>query len=97
LAKPLPPAHYYAFVSRGNHWPNCDVYDWTIRNALPILPIPLHAPDPDAALNLAEAFALAYHRARYDRQIDYTQSPPPPAFDREDAEWVAQTARTAVK
>jgi hypothetical protein len=97
LAKPLPPANYYGFVSRGNRWPNCDVYDWTVRDALPILPIPLHAPDADARLNLAEAFGLAYQRGRYDRQIKYHEPPPPPAFDTAAAEWVTQTARAAIK
>ena len=97
LAKPLPPADYYAFISRGNRWPNCEVYDWTVRDKLPIVPIPLHPPDADARLNLAEAFSLAYQRGRYDRQIKYDQPPPPPAFDSTDAEWVAQVSRAAAK
>jgi len=47
--EPLPPADYYAFVSRGNRRPKCEVYAWGVRWPLPSIPVPLKAPDPRCA------------------------------------------------
>jgi hypothetical protein len=68
----LPPGDYYAMVARAKRRPDCDVYAWTIRDRLPAIPIPLRAPDPDVALDLAGVFATAYDRGRYGRLIDYS-------------------------
>jgi hypothetical protein len=38
---PLPDGDYFAFVSRANKRPNCDVYAWELRQPLPTIPIPL--------------------------------------------------------
>ena len=97
LAKPLPKDHYYYLVSRADARPDCDVYHWNVRNRLPVLPVPLRAPDPDIHADLQHAFGEAFRRGRYDRMIKYQASPPPPSFDPADADWVAQTARAAVK
>jgi hypothetical protein len=94
LAKPLPPAHYYAFVSRADRRPDCQVYRWNVRHKLPSIPIPLRAPTPDASADLARAFEMAYQRGRYGRMIRYGEPPPPPAFSPDDAAWVDSLART---
>src|SRR5262245_54457973 len=47
MARPLPPGDCYAFVAREGRRPDCEVYAWTIRNPLPILPVPLLPPDAD--------------------------------------------------
>lgn len=92
LNKPLPPAHYYAFVSRSDRRPDCDVYHWSVRDSLPKIPIPLRPGTPNASADLAEAFAMAYKRGRYRRMVRYDQPPPPPNFNAIDLEWVARTA-----
>uniref|UniRef100_A0A0C1R9I2 DUF4058 family protein n=4 Tax=Nostocales TaxID=1161 RepID=A0A0C1R9I2_9CYAN len=51
-------------------------------------PIPLRNPDPNAVLNLQAALNAIYDEAGYDLSIDYTQAPPPPAFNGEDIEWI---------
>lgn len=71
LRPPLPMGDYYAFVSRFDRRPNCDVYAWSIRQTPPRIPIPLTAPDPDAPLDLAVAIAESYRRSYYDRTLDY--------------------------
>ena len=71
LRPPLPMGDYYAFVSRFDRRPNCDVYAWSIRQTPPRIPIPLKAPDPDAPLDLAVAIAESYRRSYYDRTLDY--------------------------
>ena len=97
FAQPLPPGHYYAFVSRSSRPGVTDAYPWTVRSRLPIIPIPLRQPDADVALSLAEPFSAAYERGRYARLVKYTTPPPPPGFAPEDAEWVAETARAATR
>jgi hypothetical protein len=95
--RPLPPGHYYAFVSRASR-PGCtDVFPWSVRSPLPALPIPLRPPDDDVLVSLADPFATAYERGRYWKLIDYMKAPPVPPFASDDAEWVAQTARAVVK
>lgn len=96
LDRPLPRGDYYAFLSHADRRPDCDVYPWTVRDTLPILPLPLLVPDHDIEIDLGRAFEVAYKRGQYDRLIRYDQSPPAPSFAGEDAEWVARTARGAI-
>jgi hypothetical protein len=93
MGRPLPPAHYYAFVSRSERRPDCDVYSWTVRDRLPKIPIPLLAPDPDVVVDLGQVFATAYQRGRYQRAVDYTAEPEL-LLAEEDLQWIkAQAAR----
>lgn len=71
MRRPLPPAHFYALVSRAERRPNSDVYGWTIRDGLPTIPIPLKAPDADLALDLAKVFRETYNRGQYQRRVKY--------------------------
>ncbi len=38
---------------------------------LPLLPVPLRAPDADVDVNLASVYRTAFSRGRYARSIDY--------------------------
>jgi hypothetical protein len=71
LGKPLPAAHYYYFLSRGDQRPDCQVYFWTVRQPLPRLPVPLRKPDADVLIDLGAVFTTAYDRGRFRRRIDY--------------------------
>ena len=93
LNRPLPPAHYYGLISRRDRRPKCEVYAWTIRDPLPVLPIPLLPPDPDVRVNLAMALPVAYERGCYERAVNYAEPPPPPALSAADVKWVAEFAR----
>lgn len=95
LVRKLPPGHYYFFVSRADRRPMCDVYAWTVRDRLPVVPVPLRSPDPDIKVNLAEVFRTTYERGRYGRMIDYARPAPVTRLDPEDAKWATETARTA--
>lgn len=88
----LPPGDYYALVLRGDRRRSCDVYAWTLRHALPAIPIPLLRPDPDVWLDLAAVFATTYERGRYARSLDYA-APPPVALDGEARRWATERAR----
>ena len=89
----LPSGDYYAFVSRSNRRPNCDVYAWSIRRELPAIPIPLSIPDPDVLLDLRAVFAQTYDGAPYGESINYS-APLDLPLASEDRAWAEQQART---
>ena len=90
---PLPTGDYYAFVSRSDRRPNCDVYAWSIRRELPAIPIPLSIPDPDVLLDLRAVFAQTYDGAPYGESINYS-APLDLPLDSDDLAWAEQQART---
>ena len=94
MAGPLPPGDCYAFVARAGLRPNCDVYAWSIRRGLPLIPIPLRRPDPDLMLDLAAVYATAHERGRYGRRLDYAKPLGLPLADA-DRSWVEQRLRPA--
>jgi hypothetical protein len=88
----LPPAHYYAFVTRASRRPRAaEVYAWTVRDPLPPIPIPLREPDPDVTIDLGEAYRLAFERGRYPRRLRYRA--PVPLLADADRAWAANCAR----
>lgn len=86
---PLPPADYYALVSRGDGNQQTHVYRWNVRQPLRQLPVPLLAPDPDIWFDLGAVFTMAYDRGRYARELDYTRPLGLPLSDA-DKQWVAE-------
>lgn len=67
----MPPGDYYAIVSRGHRRPRADVFAWTLRQALPTIPIPLKKDEPEVPLDLQAAFTTVYDRARYQLSLNY--------------------------
>jgi hypothetical protein len=88
----LPRGHYYAFVSRAERRFLSDTFNWTIRDPLPTIPIPLMAPDLDVPLDLASIVRSVYEWARYERSISY-QAPLGLPLDPKDREWAEAIAR----
>jgi len=86
---PLPAGDYYAIVSRGYRRPRAEVYAWTLRDPLPVIPVPLAKGEPDVPLDLKSAVDTVYDRARYDLSLDYTQALVPPLSE-EDRKWVEE-------
>jgi hypothetical protein len=70
--KPLPPADFYALVARSSQRPNAHVYAWSIRNRLPVIPIPLLGNDKDITVDLQKVSDRAYDSGTYERSIDYS-------------------------
>lgn len=86
---PLPPADYYAFVSRTQMRPNAEVFPWTLHHSLPTVPVPLSGDGPDIALDLALIFTALYDRAVYRVGLNY-QAPVEPPLSEADEEWLAE-------
>lgn len=63
----------------------------SLREPLPVIPIPLRPTDRDVSLNLQQIIDLVYDRGRYSK-LSY-QTDPEPAFSSEDAAWVNELLR----
>jgi len=88
VARPLPAAPYFIFLSRMQRRPQIEIWPLSLREPIVSVPVPLRHPDPPVVLNLGLAIADTYRRARYDLEIDYRESPPPPELLNEDAAWL---------
>lgn len=83
----LPPSHYVMMLLRAGTR-NTEAWTIQVRDALPVLPVPLAAPDPDVPLDLKAALDIIYERSMYQLSIDYRKDPPPPAFDEAEKVWM---------
>jgi hypothetical protein len=90
---PLPAGDFYAFVTRAESSDRCDVYPWSVRQALPTIHVPLRPADPDVLLDLAEVLARTYEVGRYDRLLRHGQPVELP-LSPSDAVWVRERAST---
>ena len=94
LEYPLPDeAHYVVMLTRGDK-SKTEVWAMTVRDKLPIVPIPLKKPDPDVRLDIAAAFHEVYDRSRYELSVRYDAVPPIPAFQDEDLKWLQGVLKT---
>ena len=83
-----PPGDYSVLVSRAGRRPVAEFWPIRLRDRLPIVPIPLKAPDPDGRVDLQAILHQAYDRPAYEDFI-YEGTPEPP-LSAEDAEWAAR-------
>ena len=97
-----PPGVYRVVVSRGDRadppgpWPSrppADVWVWNLRDPLPVIPIPLRPPHPEAALDLRAALDRTYDEAGLEDYLHLT--PPDPPLDPADAAWAADVLAAA--
>jgi hypothetical protein len=93
LEQAIPAAPYYVVLSREERRPTVEVWPIQLADRLPVLPVPLLEPDPDAPLDLGAVVASVYERGAYDRKLDYREPPPPPPLTTEEAAWVDQLLR----
>ncbi len=86
---PVPAAHYLVAICKAGERPLCHVWPLSVRQPLPVIPIPLLPPDPPVPLDLGQALRTAYARARYDLRVEYRQPPHLPLAP-DEAAWAAQ-------
>src|SRR5262249_28667708 len=86
MADPWPESPYYLLVCREPQAPRCKVWPAQFRYPLPVIPIPLNAPDPDISLSIQPMLESIYARSRYEQDIDYRRLLDPP-LSREGAAW----------
>lgn len=87
------PAHeYLVHISLSHRRPEGLVWPIRLSERLPVIPIPLRGKDETVPLDLQTVLEVAFDRADYDRDIDYTKEPIPP-LSREWAEWADRLLR----
>lgn len=84
--EPLPPADYYLTVSRATRRPLAGVWAFTIRDPVPVVPVPLSGDEAAAQLGLQTIFTSVYEAARYSSSLDYRHGTLPPLSE-DDAAW----------
>ena len=92
MRAPLPQGDYYAFVTQWRSRPDCEVYAWTVREPLPVIRIPLDAPDPDLVFDLQPFFAGVFERGFYERYLDYNEPLEAPLSE-DNREWAKRQAQ----
>jgi hypothetical protein len=84
----LPECDYYVLVSRAEERPRAGLWPIRLRERLPVIPIPLRAPHPDAQLDLQALLHRIYDAAGYEDDI-YAGTPQP-HLSPDDATWAGQ-------
>jgi hypothetical protein len=92
MLTPWPASPYTLLVSRAERAPRCRVWLGHFQRRLPVIPVPLLAPDPDLTLDLQPLLDGIYKLGRYDERIDYTRPLTPPLADAE-AKWVREALK----
>jgi hypothetical protein len=83
-----PDCAYGVLVSRAEDRRRAKLWPVQLRKRLPVVPVPLRAPDPDARLDLQAMLHRLYDAANYGKYI--YESEPEPALAPEDAAWARQ-------
>jgi Protein of unknown function (DUF4058) len=83
-----PDGDYYVYITAAAEYAAVDVWVFTVRDELPVIPVPL-PPHPPLALPLRPPLDQTYDEANYGPQLDYTR-PPVPALRPADAAWAAE-------
>ena len=84
--------HYQMMLLRAET-PNAEIWAINVQDKLPILPIPLRAPDGDVVLDIKKALDIIFERSLYHLSIDYAKPPAPPIFSEQDWAWIKQITK----
>lgn len=88
LAHPyLPKSHYLVTLIRAGI-NKTQIWAMSIKDQLPVIPVPLKQPDEDTVLDLGQAMKDLYEQGAFSKSINYAETPPPPVFTTEEIEWI---------
>ena len=82
----IPVTNYQIIVSRSETRPQAKLYGFSIRETIPIFPLPLQSEDIEPIVDLQSLLHGIYNRARYYLAIDYNKEPVLP-LKSEDVVW----------
>jgi hypothetical protein len=85
-----PDADYRVVLSRQERRPAVDLWPIRLKDRLPVIPVPLRSPDPDASLDLQAVLDRVYDSAGYSDYV-YGLTPQPPLHPA-DAQWAEGVA-----
>jgi hypothetical protein len=72
---PLRPSDYRILVSRSDQRTRTRYWPISVRQALPVISVPLRDKEPEVPLDLGAVFRTVYDRAAYDVSLDYRKEP----------------------
>ena len=81
-----PRSHYRILVRRGPMYRKAKLYPFSVRQAIPPVPIPLLPEDAEPELDLGAVLHALYDRARFDLRLNYAK-PPVPSLSEGDTAW----------
>ncbi|NET30547.1 MAG: DUF4058 family protein [Cyanothece sp. SIO1E1] len=84
----ITPTDYRAVVSLAYQRPAADLYGFTIREPMPVFPVPLQAEAEAVLLPLQTIFEQVYQQGRYQTRIHYSDWEPQPPLSAEDYAWM---------
>jgi hypothetical protein len=87
-AQPQAQRDYRILVSRGWERPRGLLYSFDLSMPIPAVPVPLQKGEEELSLALGELIPQIYEDVRYERRIDYSVAPPPPALTDEQTAWL---------
>jgi hypothetical protein len=82
-------SHYQMMLLRAQ-LNNALIWSVNIQDKLPVLPVPLRAPDLDVFLDLGNAMDIIFERSLYYLSIDYAKDPAPPVFAEQDLAFIQE-------
>ncbi|MEH1813176.1 MAG: DUF4058 family protein [Nostoc sp.] len=74
----IPVTNYQIIVSRNETRPQAKLYGFSIRETIPVFPLPLQSEDIEPIVDLQSLLHGIYNRARYYLAIDYNKGSVPP-------------------
>jgi uncharacterized protein DUF4058 len=90
LQNPPPtPSDYYILACPAATFPQAGFWPLSVRDKLPLVPIPLDPVCEPVLLDLRACLDRAYDGGRYAGEIDYSHAPNPP-LDEPDATWARE-------
>ena len=84
----VPRCDYHICCHRFDNLEDYFIYPIHLPQELPIIPIPLLPGDGEVSVSLQKVMQRTYGAGPYHREIDYSQSVPPPKLSEEQTEWV---------
>jgi Protein of unknown function (DUF4058) len=89
----IPKCDYYVLLCRARDMKSAGFWPIQLRERLPVIPVPLSAPDADVAIDLQALLSRVHDAADYSNWI-YGKSPEPP-LSSEDQEWATSLIEKA--
>jgi Protein of unknown function (DUF4058) len=87
---------YRVVVARGYERPRATLYTSSVRDRLPVIPIPLRPGEDEPQVDLQQIVDTLYDDGEYERLIEYRGEPVPP-LKPEDAAWADGLLRASGK
>ncbi len=88
-----PMSTYRVLLSRSTRRDRASIWAVRLSDPLPVVPVPLRAPDSDVPIDLQAIVTAAYECAEYAGDLDYGATPPPPPLSLADSRWMRSLLR----